>query len=621
MERYQLTLPLPTGGINLVDDSLIADNEAAEGTINISFKDGIPQTRKGYVKSSPFNFASDAKSLFMHRTAGAKTKLVASGGKIKKQAGASFTDITGAVSSDVVETQLYPCTVGAAHYPTLVLADGGAGSLAAGTYYYRIAAITANGQTDPCPEVGATVAASKAITLTWKKIQGATSYKIYGRTQNAELLMQTIASGDTLTWTDTGSVTPSGAMPPTNATASAFTDKLFILDGTTYQYYDAEGNALAAVKPRSPSSEEAETYGLNVLITTPDEVNKQKFILNDDERIWVSGYGKIVRISHLQQPDYFPSNQVWKLEEDCTGMGRFMGEVILFTDNTATLISGKTPNWELPEKYEYIKLPGGYGCSAHRSISVGNNAAYWANKSGVYRYRYLPSGYSIPECVSEFEASDGHKRTIKKWISEVTDWTKVYAVFLDQEYRLHLGGGKVAVFDTLGSTWALFEYDREFRCGLVDQNTLYYAGPYLWQMDYVNDPSLNTDGLSDDGVAITFKIKSKFFDFGKAANKKRFRKLYATLYTELTSYDIDLIMNLDNEYQTISNQITNMVARFGEMRFGERLNFSKTNLNYPVKINHRGKKYNLQYELVCDQLNMAFTLISLVLMLKVKELK
>jgi arginine deiminase len=120
---------------------------------------------------------------------------------------------------------------------------------------------------------------------------------------------------------------------------------------------------------------------------------------------------------------------------------------------------------------------------------------------------------------------------------------------------------KVIVFDSISSTWALYEYDKDFACSMVYDNRLYYSADYLYHMDYPYDPYGPTyDGLNDDGVSIAQDLKSKFFDFGKAANKKKFKELYFTIYTELISYNIGLLLNMDNEYETISEEIVNTVV-------------------------------------------------------------
>lgn len=623
MNKYQIELPVPSGGINTIDSSLISAYECAEGTKNMSFKNGEVKTRKGYVKHLETNLSDNKpNTLLVYKKGTNKTLMMASGTKLKKYNGTEFVNVTGDLVSDKVESIMYPSALGYQSQPDgLAILDGGAGSLAAGTYYYQITAVTHRGETGPSSEVWLTVTASKAVTINWAKHQSATAYKVYGRTQgNAKKLIATV-SAPTTTFTDNGSVTPTTDMPTSNPTATEYKDNMFVLDGTAYQYYNDTADALAVVPAYSPSTNEVTAYGTNVLQTTPEEINKQKFILNDDERIWVAGNDNLVRISHLQRPDYFPSTQAWKLREPCTGMARFMGEVVLFTENTATLISGKTPVWNLPESYIYTELPIGYGCDAHRTIAMGNNALYWANKNGVYRYRYLPSGYSIPECVSEFTLSDGHVRTIRKWLKNV-DWSKAFAEFYEHEYRLYIGNKMVLVFDTINSSWAMYEYNKTFNCSIVKDGVLLYGESHIYHMDYEYDPNDNTfKGLSDDGAAIDFQFYTKYYDLGKSANKKKFKKLFVTLFSPLISYVIDVTINVDNEYQVRDGIIKNIVSRWGDFEFGDKIATKDTNLNYLVPIRHQGKRYNIQFVFKCDNLNQMFQIKQMTLLLKVKELK
>lgn len=517
MNKIEYVIPLPKYGINCIDDSLIADPEAAEGTKNISFKNGIPQTRAGYEKHLPYELPAQPGTLVNFIQGTTRFLLAAAGTTLKRLLDTEAVDITGGtIASDSISTLTYP---------------------------FKFA--------DP----------------------------------------------------------------------DVYSDKLFILDGSTYRYYD--GIQILAVAPYTPSTEEQSAYGTNVLSTNPDEIKKQRFILNDDERVWVAGAGKEVRISHLQRPDYFPSTQVWKLRENCTGMARYIGEVVLFTENTATLIAGSTPNWNLPEKYIYKELPIGYGCSNNKTITIGNNALYWANKNGVYRYIYLPTGFSIPECVSEFEYTIGPERfmrSVKNYIDKIQDWSKVYAVFFDNEYRLYMGEGKWLIFNTINSTWAYYEYDKGFTAAMIYDNKLYAAGPYLYQLDYKYDPNgVTFKGLSDDGAPIEYVLKSCFFDLGEPAKLKRFNEMIFTLYSELISYDIELILNLDNNYRTVQGQISNLVSRWGTFKFGDRITSKNTNLNYPITIEHKDKKYNIQYEMRCNMPNAAFILKAIVLKLKMRE--
>lgn len=84
------------------------------------------------------------------------------------------------------------------------------------TYYYRVSATSATGETLAFAEQGQLTGSggnTNTVTVNWLKVNHATGYKVYCRSTGAELLCATITSGDTLTWADDGSVTPSGALP------------------------------------------------------------------------------------------------------------------------------------------------------------------------------------------------------------------------------------------------------------------------------------------------------------------------------------------------------------------------------------------------------------------------
>lgn len=562
MNKYQLTIPLPSQGLNLLDDSLIHDSEVAEGTVNISFKDGTPQTRKGYIKETAFP----------------------------------------QLGEDYPLTKLFVHQVDS--YPKLL--------------YVRHDAVT------------------PAIDL--YQLNDAGPKRHLGALASTKPTFQQVSCALT--------------------GGHSYSEKVLVADGTKLRWFDAAKSLTQMDSgPYGPTLEEIDARGTNVLITTPDEVNKQRFIAADDNRIWLAGYQNLVRISHLglagAMPDYWPSTQVVKMPEEVTGLCRFMGEMMIFTENTTSLVSGNTPVYGLDGAYKNVQLPGGYGCSSHETIALGDNAVYWANRLGVYRYIYLPSGDSLPQCVSEFLTSDGHTRTIRKRIEAITDWDKVFGVFFQHEYRLYLGDGEVLVFDTINSSWALYQYYNQFGGAVAYGYKLYCSGytsdgaetpkHWVYDVDYPWDPEgASLDGLSDDNdpadpmseKAIHAVLKSKFFDFSKAANKKRFVKLYFTLYSELTSYDIDVTINVDNEYTTMTSVINNKASRWGNdnpdddaeeidyaLAFGDVINANRTNLNYPVRIRHRGKKYNIQYEMSSSGLNHAWLLKAVVLLLKIKELK
>jgi hypothetical protein len=113
---------------------------------------------------------------------------------------------------------------------------GTGGTLLPGTQYcYRESTLDYLGETSPSREVCVTTARdghdTHSIQLIWESVayQGGEvvrGYNVYGRTTGAEQFMVNVSditgelrgNGAYVTWTDTGSVTPSGAMPIANTT-------------------------------------------------------------------------------------------------------------------------------------------------------------------------------------------------------------------------------------------------------------------------------------------------------------------------------------------------------------------------------------------------------------------
>lgn len=107
------------------------------------------------------------------------------------------------------------------------------GTLAAGTFDYRVMALNASGHSAPCAEVAGVVASGTtgSNVLTWTAPAGETAgYQVFGRTAAGELLMATIAHG-TLTFTDTGAVTPAGVMPTTSTAYNISSPKVADVNG------------------------------------------------------------------------------------------------------------------------------------------------------------------------------------------------------------------------------------------------------------------------------------------------------------------------------------------------------------------------------------------------------
>lgn len=93
---------------------------------------------------------------------------------------------------------------------------------ATSTYRYVLTATNAAGETTVSNEQTITTGAgsTNSNTVNWAVVNGATGYKIYrtaaGGGTGTELLLATVSGGSTISYVDTGALTPAGAQPASN---------------------------------------------------------------------------------------------------------------------------------------------------------------------------------------------------------------------------------------------------------------------------------------------------------------------------------------------------------------------------------------------------------------------
>ncbi|MDE1904830.1 MAG: hypothetical protein KGH75_00075 [Rhodospirillales bacterium] len=99
---------------------------------------------------------------------------------------------------------------------------GSAGTLAAGTYSYKVTAANQYGETVASPAATATTTGTTgSVALVATAVTGAVYYRWYGRIAGSE---QFLAQTTSVNFTDTGALVPSGALPATNSAAGPGTD-------------------------------------------------------------------------------------------------------------------------------------------------------------------------------------------------------------------------------------------------------------------------------------------------------------------------------------------------------------------------------------------------------------
>lgn len=133
-----------------------------------------------------------------------------------------------------VELVVEQISLAAPANPAAVASESG-GTLAAATYYYKITAVNAAGESLGSAEVNGVIAgATGSIALTWDAVTGATGYRIYrGPSAAGE---DHYFSSATASFTDVGATGTAGTVPV--ATPTITWKAQLSLDGTTW--FDAQ---------------------------------------------------------------------------------------------------------------------------------------------------------------------------------------------------------------------------------------------------------------------------------------------------------------------------------------------------------------------------------------------
>lgn len=673
MNRYEIPLPVPSKGINYTNENTIDDSRCAYGTKNMSFKNGIPVTRRGY-----------KEYIAMPGTSVVTGMTISAIESIQTYRNTQETELIIMVMTYVVSAvakrgyfyhngtswnHLYSYTISestvlsAGLMPTMCSFTSGLTPVITGYktihyaslphkkyQYYMTAYTVENGESKSSNMLEFTISDNlKRIKITAEKIKNATYYYIYMRHTTTddntwtdyykfeiESADETYAHYDKnyvffydeygLDWGSTVSFTPA-----LDVNFVPYSSKMLILDdgqNMEYSFHDASG--LQVVPSYNPNAYEIAAYGENTMIIAPDEVNKQRFMVTDNNRLWLGGYQNIVRMSHLLKFNYFPSTFVWKMDENVTGMSEYMGEVVVFTKNTATLITGSSPSLTVGDTYKMYKLPVEAGVLKNYHIATGDNCLYWVNKRGVFRYTSLPAqnmipqqvsgipqGESIPERISEFS-----KVSIMGYLNEITNWDLVNCSYYDGQFRIMFGDGKELIFTANNGSWEYNEYNDDLRRFITQHDKLICASDKkIFEMniyDFANDLA---HYQTDDGAEVEYVLKSKYFDFEKSANKKKFVKFFITFTSNFNNFTLDLIPRYDNGADQSTKLINNKKSLWGSLAFGDIINITNSVLNFAIKLAHKGRRYNFQYELRGKGVNMDYSVANTTLITKIKELK
>lgn len=103
------------------------------------------------------------------------------------------------------------------------LTTAAGGTLAAATYFYKVTALNANGETVGSNEQSIATPLNNKNTVSWAAVGGATNYRVYrGTAAGAENVFYAV--GNVTSFVDTGAASTAGAPPASNTATGVSTD-------------------------------------------------------------------------------------------------------------------------------------------------------------------------------------------------------------------------------------------------------------------------------------------------------------------------------------------------------------------------------------------------------------
>jgi hypothetical protein len=204
-------------------------------------------------------------------------------------AGVNVIDGTGHQLFDTTKYELpldgfnkdVPVSAGAVPAPVLVKGATNAtgGTFTAGTFYWKITAVTGHGETTGSNEVTATLVATGSQALSWAAVANAELYRLYrGTAAGAENTLVATLGAATLAFTDTGAAGTAATVPTVSTAGQApaaqkvFDDALDTNETVLFQSYRGMDSPLLlgedAAKLVGDAYDRAESYGVGRKVQT-----------------------------------------------------------------------------------------------------------------------------------------------------------------------------------------------------------------------------------------------------------------------------------------------------------------------------------------------------------------
>jgi hypothetical protein len=394
-------------------------------------------------------------------------------------------------------------------------------------------------------------------------------------------------------------------------------DVVLIADQGKLKVYN--GTNVGEVTPHTPtpSPGEADTVGANDLGTN---FAAFRAIAIKQDRIFALANGNVKnRLCFCHRDpdlgyavyDYWPAKYFYDMVSDQNDES-----ITLRTFRNAVIVFNRRSMWSLTgdgttvKDYNLWRINVPSGLIAKDSIAFVGNFIFYLSDDHVYRLFSTDQDYISAEIVSY------NVENTLKGIS-AADKAQAKAIYFDNKYWLSFPSGLTLVYDVLLNAWTKFT--NIAANGFIERDEeLYFShsSGYVYKFD----PAV----FSDDGVAISGKVKLKRQDYGFPVQDKKFRRAWfvakqfdaeSSTFSAKAIVDTVEILLEDKEGSTILSSDESLVWDEGD--WDEASWDFKEMVQIETRLREKGK--TIQYEITFDGLNQPFTLYQVVTEYKLKK--
>lgn len=391
---------------------------------------------------------------------------------------------------------------------------------------------------------------------------------------------------------------------------------VLLADGGVLKVYN--GTDVRAVTAYVPDTNEQTNPGLNDLANL---TSFRSFVLKND-RIFALGHPSVknrLSFCHFDSAkgyamfDYFPAAYFIDIavsdNDEIIDIKSFRDAIVIFCKRTMWALYGNGSNLA---NYSLTKINVPFGCISRDSITVVENDIYYLSIDGVYKLFSTDQSY-----ISAQKASLPIEPFIKG--IPLTNQQKAVGVFFQNKYLLSFPSGDTIVYD--------LSLRNEYQDGAWYRWTNVQANSWLTTNNILQFTSnagciyqFVENQYNDDGVAISYQITTKLYDFGSQTQYKKFKGFWVVAKQyDAQSSNFNITGIIDYVPINLMDNSTDQSLVWGEGDWGE-VNWGFIDVVLtPLRVRQQGR--NIQLTITSDKLNEPFTLYGLSFLYKPKRLK